>query len=614
MLVTLDAEKARRVTTDALAALHHRWREALDQGLPGALAREAVLTAAVAATRPPAPAAGGSTGAETRGSPPDDVSSPGGAEPGEEAGDPVVLALVDVLRAATPLQRAVMAGGHVWSLLPAEVAALLGEPVTPVVQASSALRAALGRAHDAAREAVGLAAAEWALERDLDDALDVLLEGQGDPPDPAALVEERRRSVRRRSVLLGGVVTLSVGAAGWWLVHDATETSDAASGAAATTPGPTDISWDRTSSWSARGDLARDPGVQALVLGRTTQPSRLIWADDVGSRRVVVAAALDPSEPVGTSLRAWQGPRGADPTALGDVPLTLSSIAGVNDVVALTLPNGDDATSRTSLVIVLSHPTERHASYSTLVVPTPEGRVERRWTQLPLQEGLAATVVNRPLSPATRVRVGAYDGPPVTPDPLWLGGDAADANPTSFTSAVHAYVQRATGIPAWRLHTEVVADSPVNGSVLDPVAVSATGGDGRVVALLTRTPGGGVLSSVIVTDDGRDGGNTAVVRPVVLLPADRADDPVVERVGDERDGVARFLVVAPGAARVQLVSTAPNAHPISKVVATKGRTAAVVPVIDGADAMEFRVVARDGNGKVIFDDAPASPQFLLDLW
>ncbi|HET6967410.1 MAG TPA: hypothetical protein VFI44_03985, partial [Ornithinibacter sp.] len=49
LLVTLDEDAARRVTTDALAGLHHHWREALDEGRPGELARRAVLTAAVSA-------------------------------------------------------------------------------------------------------------------------------------------------------------------------------------------------------------------------------------------------------------------------------------------------------------------------------------------------------------------------------------------------------------------------------------------------------------------------------------------------------------------------------------------------------------------------------------
>ena len=35
-VVTLDPATARRVTTDALATLHQQWREALDEGRPGA--------------------------------------------------------------------------------------------------------------------------------------------------------------------------------------------------------------------------------------------------------------------------------------------------------------------------------------------------------------------------------------------------------------------------------------------------------------------------------------------------------------------------------------------------------------------------------------------------
>ncbi len=610
MLVTLDADTARRVTAGALAGLHHQWQDALDRGVPGALARHAVLGAAVEATVPSshgpftsrAPVAGDDPAGESR-------------DPAGESGDPVVPALADVLRTATPVQRAVLAGGSWWSLHPAEVATLLGEPVTPVVRGSSALRVRLGRAHEAARVAEGLAPAGWSLDRDLDAAIGLLLEGLDDPPDPGALVEERRLTVRRRSLLVGAAGTLAAGAAGWWVLLDGTEVAGPARREATTTPGPRDASWGSTSSWPARGRLAGDTGVQALVLARSSQASRLIWADDVGSRRIVIAAVLDASDSLHTVVRAWQGPRGADPTGLADVPLTLSTIGGVRDVVALTLADRDEAgSSGSSLVIVLGHPTEQDAAYSTLVVPTPGGGVRRRWTPLTLEEGVGVAAVDRPLSPATRVRVGAYDGPPATPDPLWLGGDSADADPRSFTSAVHAYVERATGIPAWRLHTDVVADSLVHGRVFDPAAPQGAGVDSRVVALRTHTPGGGVLSSVIVTDDARGGGDTAVVRPVVVIPADRAHDPVVERVGDERDGVARFLVVAPGAARIQLTSRSPADQAVSEVVPTQGRAAVVVPVVNGSDVAAFRVVARGPGRRVLFDDEPARTEFLLDLW
>ncbi len=610
MLVTLDADTARRVTADALAGLHDQWQEALDRGVPGALARRAVLGAAVAATGP------SDHGHSTAGAPvAGDEPVSGSSDPARGPGDAVVLVLADVLRTATPVERAALAGESWWSLHPAEVATLLGEPVTPVVRGSSALRARLVSAHYAARVAEGLAPAAWSLDHDLDAAIGLLLEGLDDPPDPGALVEERRLTVRRRSLLVGALGTLAAGAAGWWVLLDGTDVAGPAPREAATTPGPRDASWGSTSSWPARGRLAGDRGVEALVLARSTQASRLIWADDVGSRRIVIAAVLDASESLHTVVRAWQGPRGADPTGLADVPLTLSTIGGVRDVVALTLADRDEAgSSRSSLVIVLGHPTEQDAAYSTLVVPTPGGGIRRRWTPLTLEEGVGVAAVDRPLSPATRVRVGAYDGPPATPDPLWLGGDSADADPRSFTSAVHAYVERATGIPAWRLHTDVVADSLVHGRVLDPAAPQGAGVDSRVVALRTHTPGGGVLSSVIVTDDARGGGDTAVVRPVVVIPADRANDPVVERVGDERDGVARFLVVAPGAARIQLTSRSPADQAVSEVVPMQGRAAVVVPVVNGSDVAAFRVVARGPDRRVLFDDEPARTEFLLDLW
>ena len=422
----------------------------------------------------------------------------------------------------------------------------------------------------------------------------------------------RSGGARCSSVQLG---TLAAGAAGWWVLLDGTEVAGPARREATTTPGPRDASWGSTSSWPARGRLAGDTGVEALVLARSTQASRLIWADDVGSRRIVIAAVLDASESLHTVVRAWQGPRGADPTGLADVPLTLSTIGGVRDVVALTLADRDEAgSSRSSLVIVLGHPTEQDAAYSTLVVPTPGGGIRRRWTRSRSRRASAS----RQSTGRCHPRRGSGSGRTTDhrPRPTPCGSAGTRPTPTRGRSprAVHAYVERATGIPAWRLHTDVVADSLVHGRVFDPAAPQGAGVDSRVVALRTHTPGGGVLSSVIVTDDARGGGDTAVVRPVVVIPADRANDPVVERVGDERDGVARFLVVAPGAARIQLTSRSPADQAVSEVVPTQGRAAVVVPVVNGSDVAAFRVVARGPDRRVLFDDEPARTEFLLDLW
>ena len=201
-VVTLDVVAARRVTTEAFATLHQRWREALDDGRPGSHARRSVLRGAVAAApeavrpgaRRPAP----------------------GADPDDD--DPVLTALEGVLRDATALERALVAAASVWGAGPDEVADLLGMPAADVRERATALRSRLAAAHDTARAAEGLDPADWALDDDLDAVVERLLAGQGDPPDPAALVEDRRRAVRRRSLVTGGAAALAAGAAGWWLL------------------------------------------------------------------------------------------------------------------------------------------------------------------------------------------------------------------------------------------------------------------------------------------------------------------------------------------------------------------------------------------------------------
>ena len=213
-VVTLDAATARRVTTDALATLHQQWREALDEGRPGATARRSVLAAAVRggdrARRPAAAAPSTRWPARCRPAPPDPWADPATTTR-------CCTALEAVVRAATPLERALVAAGSVWGAGPDEVADLLGMPVADVRERAAALRGRLAAAHDAARVAEGLAPADWALDVDLDAVVEHLLAGQGDPPDPAALVEDRRRSVRRRSVVAGGAAAVAAGAVGWWL-------------------------------------------------------------------------------------------------------------------------------------------------------------------------------------------------------------------------------------------------------------------------------------------------------------------------------------------------------------------------------------------------------------
>ncbi len=99
-LVTLDGPTARRVTTEALADLHGRWGQLVDEGMPGAEARQAVLTGALAATRHRPSAR------------PHDHAHPGPDDdhaPVDDPDDLAVAALLPVVRRAAPLERAALA-------------------------------------------------------------------------------------------------------------------------------------------------------------------------------------------------------------------------------------------------------------------------------------------------------------------------------------------------------------------------------------------------------------------------------------------------------------------------------------------------------------------------
>ncbi|HYJ26424.1 MAG TPA: hypothetical protein VEW73_01840, partial [Nocardioides sp.] len=399
-VVTLDPGTARRVTAEALATLHQQWGAALDEGRPGATARRSVLTAAVAAARP------GAAGVERP-----VVARPPGRGADAEEDEPVLTALEDAVRASTPLERALVGAGSVWGAEPDEVADLLGLPLAEVRQKALALRARLVATHDEARAAQGLAPADWALDVDLDAVVENLLGGQGDPPDPAALVEERRRSVQRRSLVAGGAATVAAGAVAWWALGRGPDPSGASTASA--TPGrlglppPDDPSWDKVASWTARGALATDPRVQGLVVSGTSGISRLLFADDVAGRRLVVSGTSNP----GTDdviLQAWQGERGDDPTTLKEVPFQSPFVPGGQDAMVLAVP-----TSPGTLLVVLARPSVTEAAYSLTVIPTVEGTVRREWVGVPVVAGIGSTRLPDDPGPALRGRAAGFDGPAI---------------------------------------------------------------------------------------------------------------------------------------------------------------------------------------------------------
>ncbi len=608
-VVTLDAVAARLVTTTALAGLH--WREALDEGRPELMARRAVLSRAVAGSltrgRHDSPATVGTSFVPYR--PGTDPLTGSGALP--DGDDAVLTALELVVRAATPLERALIGAASVWGQGPDEVAGLLGMPPADVRERAEKLRARLVAAHEAARSALGRDGGDGALGLDLDAVVDRLLTGLPGPPDPATLVVEHR-AVRRRSLVAAGAAVAVTGAAAWWVwPHHPTAP---ASGAPTALPPPDDISWASLSRWAPRGRLATDPRVQGLATGHVTGARpRVLWADDVAGRRLVVAGSLNPGSYEDLVLQVWQGPAGADPASLEQVHFTTGLGYENTAVIPLAVP-----TYPGTLLVVLARPTSTTASYSSAVLPTGAGVIERAWANVALTSGIGSTTWEQEPGPALRVRCGDFDGPAASTAQSWR--DQAGTEPLArFTEGTSRFVAAATGLPVEQVHTEVVIDAPVAGSVIDLAAMSPQDGDGRVRVLRTRTSTGALIRCVRVAAgpmrivDGRSTMNSLEIEPPALLPADTpADEPVVSRLNDLRPGVSRFLVIAPGAVRVQLLSTLRTAHPASKLTTTR-HGVAIVLVNSAGKAADFRLIRQDAHGRQFGTAVRRDGRDLLDL-
>ncbi len=583
-LVTLDGPTARRVTTDTLADLHGQWGALLDEGVPGATARRRVLTAALAATRHRSPAP---TRHEVRPSP-DDLDATG------ERDDAVLAALLAVVRAASPLERAALAAETVWGVDPGRVADLLEASPATVIDADQSLRGRLLEAQTAARAAAGWEPAEWALDRDVEDALDLLLADHTDPPDAVALVGERHRQVRRRSVVIGTGAAVAAAAVGAWFVEGVA--TGTASQAAPPPPGPGDPVWVAANTWPARGRLAGDPGVAALVAGASPR-AHLLWADDLAGQRVVVAASAEASGTGGTLVRLWAGAAGADPRSLPPVGLVRDRVTFRDDVVPIAVEDGSAARNGPGAVLLLARPTVLEASYSSLVEYGRNGGVTRQWSEVALRDGLATVPLRGPLPPAFRVRIDGYDAGPLGATPLGLPAPSPSGPlAESLLAALGPFVAACTGLPASLVRSRITLEAAVPGDVLVQAARGHRPGPGRVVVAHTDLPNGVLLRSVRVAGDGRGEAGPLDVETTRVVSPDSGLAPFTTRLPAFSASVSRFLVVAPGAARAQLVGTASNTYPASEVTALSGGTG-VLEVADGRRAGLYRLVTWNRSGR-----------------
>jgi len=608
-LVTLDAATARRVTTDALAELQGQWARLLDEGSPGATARRAVLTGAVTA-------AGRGRG---RAAPLRDAGGQGlPGRPEEPAGptspdDAVLVALAAVVRDAATLERAVLAAGTAWGLGPAAVADLLGMPRANLREADLAVRARLLAAHTAARAAAGREPAEWAVDRDVGDAVDALLTGHDDPTDPVALVGQRHRLVRRRSVVVGaGAALAASGVAAWGA--DAVLTGEATR-AAPMPPAPGDPTWALTSSWPARGRLAAEADVVALVDGASPR-ARLLYADDVAGRRVVVASTADTSGASGTLVRMWTGPRGAAAAALLPTALVRDRVTVMDDVVPVAVDAGPDDEDGAGAVLLLARPTVLEAQYSSVVAYLRNGGVSRRWTEVPLDDGVATIALRGPMPAAFRVRLDGYDGGPLGRAPLGLPlpDDPRAPLGAALLEALGPFISACTGLPVSALRSSLAVEATVDGDVLVPVAPGERAGRGRVVVAHTSLPNGALLRTVRVAGDGRNDVGPVDVETTRLVAAADTPAPFAVRLPGFRSDASRFLVVAPDAARAQLVGTASNTYPASEVSTLRDGTG-VLEVADARRAALYRLVTWDARGRRLGSwDALFRRRDPRDLW
>ncbi|GAA4411086.1 hypothetical protein GCM10023168_31500 [Fodinibacter luteus] len=592
-LVLLDTDRARRVTTDVLAELQSTWDAVRDDGAPAACARRAVLLAALEAADGGArrPGRGGARTGATRLA---DLPGVGDTPP-----DASVLALVPVLLGATPLERAALVASTAWDLGDDEIAALLGMPSERVRTARESVRGRLLAAHGAARAAEGHPEAEWALDRDLEAALDLVLRGPDDPPDPAELVAARSRRVHRRSVVLGTVGALAVGTAATWGAREVAR--GAASGAPPRPPEPGDPVWTTTATWPARGRLAGDPRLAVLATSASTT-ARLLFADDVLGRRVVVAATAV-AGPGGSRLLLWAGPEGVAPALLLQSHLVRDRLQFADDVVplVLTAPRGGGPAG----LLLLGRPTVLVAEHSARVRYTPGGDVERTWDEVALRDGVATVPLGDGVPPALRVRIDGYEGGPLAASVPGLGPiDPAAPLGASLVAALTPFVAACTGLAPAAVRSRVVHDVGTRGDVLAPerTGVGSDDGDpargGRVVVAETLLPGGAVLRSVRVAGDGRGGLAALDVETARCIPAEQAGDPFAVRLPWFRSNTGRFLVVAPGlgAAHAQLVAVASNVYPTSRVSPLDEGTG-VLEVVDARLASVYRLVLWDASGR-----------------
>ncbi len=589
LLATLDREAARATTCAALAALWGRWNEVRAEASPTSTARVELVRRL--GRQQTGEVGVGSRPIALAGEPPPSVTQPGSGVP---------AALLRHLAHEDTEARILLAAEVVWGLFPDEVAAVRGMPTAQVRSTLTGVRERLLDAHRAARAVDGLAPLDAALDAELADLAEALLSDGADVPDPSALVGPRARALRRRDLLLGGSAVAGTVVAGWVALGGGSGGVEHATAPTRPAPTPPDSNgWWLTRRWPARGGLATSADIQRLVATDGPPGSRLLWADDVGATRVAIAAVLNPTVIEGTRVRLWVGRATDGDASLRHVGLDPDHIDGVRDVVAVAAPSADGW-----VLVVLARPDVDSAETSRFATPGPDGLMHRSWSGLRLDLGVAGVRLGGSPPVATRVRCGQFDGAPLGCLDPWTTAWGPVGDVTTCASAVVAAV---TGVPPGHIRSEVVVDTPVDIMALDSPHTPSGRRTGRAVVVHAHTPRGG-LARLVFSVDGSS--QPPRLRWATVITALEAHQPLMEPI--QGRGPPRFLVVAPGASEVQLLSPAPSGDPVSAVTPTTG-DAAVVVIDHRAAGMWYRLVTWDAHGRRTDIGVSPRSRSLLDL-
>jgi hypothetical protein len=248
-------------------------------------------------------------------------------------------------------------------------------------------------------------------------------------------------------------------------------------------------------------------------------------------------------------------------------------------------------------VLLLARPTVLEGQYSPLVRYSPTGDVGRRWRVQRLDDGVGVVALDGPLPPAFRVRLDGYDAAPLGATALGLpAADRSAPLARGLLDALGPFVAACTGLPVSAVRSTVAHEAEVDGEVLVPAGAGGRAGRGRVVVALTRLPNGAVLRSVRVAGDSRDEVAPVDVETTRVIAPEAAGDPVAARLPSFSTVVGRFLVLAPGAARAQLVAATTDTYPASEVTPLR-EGSGVLEVADARRAPAYRLVTWDASGR-----------------